>query len=105
MNDGRVRVTVQVYPASQGSAGVSDDEPAGLGAKAGDEVISHRRDDAGINRREREPGCPADVTDRDPAVNDVLPEPGPDLRRITALTHHRNNALPHTRSLTGAHDG
>ena len=58
MSDGRVRVTLQVHPASEGIADTSDDKPAAVRAKAGDEVISHRRDDAGINRREREPGCP-----------------------------------------------
>ena len=96
MSDGRVRVTLQVHPASEGIADTSDDKPAAVRAKAGDEVISHRRDDAGINRREREPGCPSGITDADLAGNDVLPEPCAYLRGIEVLIHHRNNALAHT---------
>ena len=105
MSDGRVKATPQVHPASQGIAGTSDDKPAAVRAKAGDEVIGRRRDDAVVNRRKRESRCPSGITDRDPAVNNVLPEPCTNLRRIEALTHHRNNALAHTGSLTCAHDG
>src|SRR6516162_6826329 len=95
MGDGRVRVPLQVYPACHGIASTSDDKPAAVRVKAGDEVVGYRRDDAGINRRKREPGCSSGVTDRDPAVNDVLPEPCTNLRRIEVLIHHRNNALAH----------
>ncbi len=103
MSDDRVRVTLQVHPASKDIADTSDDKPAAVRAKAGDEVISHRRDDAGINRREREPGCPSGITDRDPAGNYVLPEPRTNLRGIKVLAHHRNNALTHTGSLALSH--
>ena len=96
MGDDRVRVPLQVHPASHDIASTSDDKPAAVRVKAGDEVVGYRCDDAGINRRKREPGCSSGVTDRDPAVNDVLPEPCTNLRRIEVLTHHRNNALAHT---------
>ena len=104
MSDDRGTVTLQVHPASQVIAGTSEDKPAAVRVEAVDEVISHRRDDAGINGRKREPGRPSGIADRDPAVNDVMPEPCTDLRRIDALTQCGNNALAHTGSLTGAHD-
>jgi hypothetical protein len=95
MGDDRGRVTPQEHPAGQGVAGAGDDKPA-VRAKAGDEVISHWRDDAGINRRKREPGCSAGIGDGDPAVNDVLSEPRTNLRGIKVLTYQRNNAFAHT---------
>jgi hypothetical protein len=67
MGDGRVRVPLQVHPASHGIASTSDDKPAAVRVKTGDEVVGYRRDGAGINRRKREPGCSSGVTDRDPA--------------------------------------
>lgn len=94
-----------MHPASQGAADASDDKSAAVRAKACDEVISHRSDDAGINRRKREPGCSSGISDRDPAVNDVLSEPCANLRRIDILTHQRNDALTHAASLTGPHNG
>jgi hypothetical protein len=102
MSDDPVRVTLQVHPASKDIASMSDDKPAALSAKTGDEVIGYRRDDAGINGREREPSRPSSITDHDPAGNEVLPKPRTNLAGIEVLAHHRDNALAHTRSLTGA---
>ena len=104
MTDGRAGATLQVHPASQGVAGMSDDKPA-VTAKAGDEVISYWCDDAGINRRKRKAGCPSGITDRDPAIKDVPSEPRTNLRRIEVLAHRWNNAFAHHGSLTGARDG
>jgi len=55
MCDEGIRVALQVHPAGQDIAGGSDQEPA-VGAEAGDELISHRRDNGGVNGQKWEAG-------------------------------------------------
>lgn len=97
-------VTLQVHPAGQGITGHCHQKPAAVRTEASDEFISYRRDNAGVDRRKRKSGCPTGITDRDPALNDFLPQPGTHLRRIEALAQHRNSTLVHTGSLADAYD-
>ena len=52
--DNGIRVALQVHPPGQDIADGSDQEPA-VEAEAGDELISHRRDDGGVNRQRAPP--------------------------------------------------
>jgi hypothetical protein len=101
MSNERAGMTLQVDPAGQRIARHSDEEPAAVRVEAGDELVSHRRDKGGIDRRKRKPGCPSAITDRDPAVNKLLSQTRTNLPGIAALAHHRNNRLTHTCSLAG----
>jgi hypothetical protein len=98
MCDERVRVTVQVHPAGQDVASDSDQKPA-IVAEASDELISHRRDDGGIDGQKRETNGPTSIADGDPAVNQFLSQSCADVLRITALVQDRRHSLTHTRSL------
>jgi primase-polymerase (primpol)-like protein len=98
MCDDGILVVLQVDPASQDIVGDSDQEPA-VGAEAGDELISHRRDNGGVNGQKWKTDGPTGIADGDPAVNQFLSEFRADLPGITALTQDRENPLAHTRSL------
>jgi hypothetical protein len=99
MRDEGVRVTLQVHPPSQDTASHRDQEPA-VGAEHGDELISHRRDNRGIDGQKRKANRPTGVADVDPAVNEFLSQSRTDLLRTTTLTQNRKHALSHARSLT-----
>jgi hypothetical protein len=68
MCDDGIRVALQVNPASQDIASDSDQEPA-AGAEVGDELISHRRDNGGIDGRKWKANGPARIADGDPAAD------------------------------------
>lgn len=99
MPDQRARVTLQVHPAGQDTTSHRDQEPA-VRAEAGDELISHRRDNGGIDRQKRKPSRPTGIADGDPAVNQFLSQSRADLPSATTLTQDRKHAFAHIRSLT-----
>jgi len=97
MRDEGIRVTFHVHPACQDITHDSDQEPA-VGAQAGDELISHRRDNTGIDGQKGKANRPAGIADADPAGNQFLSQSRTDLPRITALVQDRKNTLTPTRS-------
>jgi uncharacterized protein YhfF len=96
MSDQWVGATVQVNPPGQVIARQRGEEPAAAGVEAGDDLVSRRRDSGGIDGQKREPDCPSGIADRDPAVNQFLPQSRTDLCRVAELTHHRDNTFTHT---------
>ena len=100
VSDDRLWVPPQVHPADQGIASHRDKEPAMAGTEAGDDLVSHRRDGSGIDRRKRKPHSPAGIADRDPAVDEFCSQLRADLNRIAALADRQNSPLTHPGSLT-----
>lgn len=95
VSDESVGIAVEDDPPGKDAVDLGDEEPTLLRVETAEELVRDRRDVVVADGREREPRGAAGVGDRDPAVDQLLPEFGGDVVRVGYLDKVEGGIVRH----------